>query len=78
MSEITQKQINHLSQLGKKYGCDFYLPPFLGRLNPFFDITKVDLKSAKAPRIMLDVMRLGYTFGVKIIKKKKFMEIING
>lgn len=75
---LSEKQINKLEKIAKKFGCDLLLPPADEIINPFFDISAIS-KDQETFEDFLD--KIGNIGGVTYdsIKKrnKLFLEVRN-
>ena len=55
--------IEHLIELSKKYGCDFYLPPFKKMKLPFFVINEIKDPEQRINFFQeLDNLKIEYTY----------------
>jgi hypothetical protein len=73
---MKQKQIEKLISVGKKYDCDFYLPPFIrGSTNPFFDITKIVKDKEKVISFRDDLIKHAKMYTVVQEENKTYIEL---
>ena len=67
-----------LQKMEKKYNCPFYFPPFQKRLNPFFDITKMDHNPIKSKRFLASLGRMNICHKRVVVGDRRFLEIVGG
>jgi len=75
MKHLTQKQIEQLIKMGKKYGCEFCLPPFKKGHNSFFNIDDLINHPAKMCKFMVDMDKLKLDCKVHEVKGKRCVEV---
>ena len=72
---LSKKQIEKLDILAHKHGCSLYLPPCLGRTNPFFNLSVIHCNNPLVSKIMSAVSKVGYSYKLHSIKGKKIMDL---
>ena len=76
MKFLSQNKIDKLKKLGDQYNCPIYLPPFLGRHNPFLDVSKISHDAVKIMHLQeLVEEAIGCDYEIHFVGKKRFMEI---
>jgi hypothetical protein len=75
MKILSESKVNKLIKIGEEYNCPFHLPPFMGRLNPFLDISNVENDTVKAIKMLSDTFKLGCKNKIHYINDRVLMEI---
>lgn len=73
---LSKKQIEKLDIVAHKCGCSLHLPPCLGRVNPFFNLSVIHCNNLLVSKIMTAVSKGGYSYKIHSIKGKKIMEVV--
>ena len=77
-ANITEVQLQILTELGDTFGCELFFPPFNGSLNPFFDIEGIKDDAIKLRDFLVDIRKTGVFIRFARIKNKgMFLEILS-
>ena len=75
MKKLSTEQVLILEKVGKKYDCEFYLPPFGSRNNPFFLMDEIQKDAVKFQKFMVEVKNVGVKHSFRTLRRKQYMEI---
>ena len=75
MKTLSKSKVNKLIKIADAYNCPFHLPPFMGRLNPFLDISNIENDTVKAIRVIMEATKLGCSPKIHYINDRVLMEI---